>query len=73
MPVSSLTDPFIEDARDLLDTGFEHGGMLTLVGECEVEYDGRASSYLPPGERLITGPRTYINTPSSSPMRPSTP
>ncbi|WP_435079018.1 endonuclease NucS [Halococcus sp. AFM35] len=53
MLVSSLTQPAVEDALDLLTTGFESGGMLTLVGECEVEYDGRASSHLPPGERLV--------------------
>jgi RecB family endonuclease NucS len=53
MPVESLTDPLFEDALDLLDTGFEREGMLTLVGECEVEYDGRASSYLGMGERLV--------------------
>jgi RecB family endonuclease NucS len=53
MTVSSLTDPSVEDALDLLHTGFQHDGMLTLVGECEVEYDGRASSYLGPGERLV--------------------
>jgi RecB family endonuclease NucS len=53
MPVESLTDPLFEDALDLLDTGFEREGMLTLVGECEVEYDGRASSYLGLGERLV--------------------
>ena len=49
MPVSSLTNPPVEDALTLLDTGFEQDGMLTLIGECEVEYDGRASSYLGPG------------------------
>jgi RecB family endonuclease NucS len=53
MPVSSLTQPAVEDALDLLETGFERGGMLTLVGECEVDYEGRASSHLPPGERLV--------------------
>jgi RecB family endonuclease NucS len=53
MPISSLTDPSFEDALDLLETGFERGRMLTLVGRCEVDYDGRASSYLPPGERLV--------------------
>jgi RecB family endonuclease NucS len=53
MPVESLTDPLFEDALDLLAIGFEREGMLTLVGECEVEYDGRASSYLGPGERLV--------------------
>ena len=53
MPVSSLTHPTAEDSLDLLETGFESGGMVTLVGECEVDYDGRASSHLPPGERLV--------------------
>jgi RecB family endonuclease NucS len=53
MTVSTLTTPEPEDALALLETGFEHGGMLTLVGKCEVEYDGRASSYLPPGDRLV--------------------
>ncbi|WP_435079708.1 endonuclease NucS [Halococcus sp. AFM35] len=53
MPVSSLTHPAVENALDLLETGFECGGMITLVGECEVEYDGRASSHLPAGERLV--------------------
>ena len=27
--------------------------MVTLVGECEVDYDGRATSHLPLGERLV--------------------
>ena len=53
MPVSSFTDPSLEDVLALLETGFERGGMITLVGECEIEYDGRASSHLPPGERLV--------------------
>ena len=53
MPVKSLTNPLFEDALELLETGFERGGMITLIGECEVDYDGRASSYLPPGERLV--------------------
>ena len=53
MAIKSLTHPSAEDTLDLLTTGFERGGMLTLVGECEVDYDGRASSHLPPGERLV--------------------
>jgi RecB family endonuclease NucS len=53
MPVSSLTDPPLEKALTLLETGFERSGMLTLVGECEVDYDGRAASHLPLGERLV--------------------
>jgi hypothetical protein len=53
MPISSLTDPPLEEALTLLETGFKREGMLTLVGECEVEYDGRAASHLPLGERLV--------------------
>ncbi|EMA56396.1 endonuclease NucS [Halococcus thailandensis] len=53
MPVSTLTDPTLKDAHYLVDTGFEHGEMLTIVGKCEVDYDGRASSHLAPGERLV--------------------
>ena len=53
MPISSLTRPTVEDSLDLLETSFECDGMVTLVGECEVEYDGRASSHLPSGERLV--------------------
>lgn len=53
MPISSVPDPSVESALELINTGFERSAMLTLVGQCEVEYDGRASSYLGPGERLI--------------------
>ena len=53
MTVSTLTTPNPEDTLALIETGFENGGMLTIVGRCEVEYDGRASSYLPPGDRLV--------------------
>ncbi|WP_273837535.1 endonuclease NucS [Halococcus sp. PRR34] len=53
MPVSSVTNPTAEDALKRVESGFKQNAMLTLVGRCEVDYDGRASSYLPPGERLV--------------------
>lgn len=53
MPVSSLTEPTLEEALEVLEAGFEREAMVTLVGRCEVEYDGRASSFLPAGERLV--------------------
>ncbi|GAA0471055.1 endonuclease NucS (plasmid) [Halococcus dombrowskii] len=53
MPVSTLTDPTLKDAHYLVDTGLKHGEMLTIVGKCEVDYDGRASSHLASGERLV--------------------
>ena len=37
----------------MLESAIAMGGMATIVGECEVEHDGRASSYLPPGDRLV--------------------
>ena len=52
-PVLSLSDPSSEEALESLQLGFESDAMVTLVGKCEVEYDGRAASYLPPGERVI--------------------
>ena len=53
MPVSSISNPSPEDALRFLESGFERGVVITVVGECEVEYEGRAASYLPPGERFI--------------------
>lgn len=46
MTPSSLTAPDLEDALVLVEDGLEHEALLTLVGQCEVDYDGRASSYL---------------------------
>ena len=37
----------------MLELALASGAMVTIVGHCEVEYDGRASSYLAPGDRLI--------------------
>lgn len=53
MGVTSLIDPSVEDAVAILNSGFESETLLTVVGRCEVEYEGRAASYLPFGERLV--------------------
>lgn len=53
MPVSVVTQPTVQKAVEELQAGFETGAMVTIVGRCEVLYDGRASSYLGPGERLV--------------------
>ena len=37
----------------MLKPALAAGAMITIVGHCEVEYDGRASSYLAPGDRLV--------------------
>ena len=46
-------EPSPAEAVVVLESAIAMGGMVTIVGECEVEYDGRASSYLPPGDRLV--------------------
>lgn len=53
MTASTLTTPDPEDALALVENALERKALLTLVGQCEVNYDGRASSYLPPGDRLV--------------------
>jgi RecB family endonuclease NucS len=46
-------EPSPVEAVEVLESAIAMGGMVTIVGECEVEYDGRASSYLSPGDRLV--------------------
>ena len=49
----TLDDPDLDAAHALIEDAFERGRMLTIFGRCEVEYEGRASSYLGPGDRLV--------------------
>jgi RecB family endonuclease NucS len=46
-------EPTPAEAIEVLETALATGAMITIVGHCEVEYDGRASSYLAPGDRLV--------------------
>ncbi len=48
-----LEDPGLEDAAEFLRTGLSGHGLVVVVGACEVEYSGRASSYLGGGERVL--------------------
>ena len=45
--------PTAEEALDLLETGFDRGYLVVLLGRCRVEYDGRAASSLDAGNRLV--------------------
>ena len=49
----SLTRPSHEDALALVVDGIEAGALVTVVGRCTVEYEGRAESTLGPGERHV--------------------
>ena len=53
MSVTTLHRPTHRDALGLLETAFGDGRLVTVFGRCTVEYDGRASSSLGPGDRLI--------------------
>ena len=46
-------EPSPTEAVEVLESALAAGAMITIVGQCEVEYDGRASSYLPPGDQLV--------------------
>jgi len=46
-------EPSPVEAIEVLEPALAAGEMITIVGHCEVEYDGRASSYLAPGDRLV--------------------
>ncbi|WP_436932337.1 endonuclease NucS [Halosimplex halobium] len=45
--------PSHETARDLVADAIDAGALVTVVGRCTVDYEGRASSTLGPGERLV--------------------
>lgn len=49
----TLATPTASAARDFLRTAIERGALVTVFGRCTVEYDGRASSYLGPGDRHV--------------------
>jgi RecB family endonuclease NucS len=49
----TLTRPDHERAREAVTAGIEAGTLVTVVGRCTVEYEGRASSSLGPGERHV--------------------
>ncbi|RYJ12851.1 DUF91 domain-containing protein [Halogeometricum borinquense] len=53
MTATTLHRPTHRDALYLLEEAFGDGRMVTMFGRCTVEYDGRASSSLGPGERLV--------------------
>ncbi|MFB6297156.1 MAG: endonuclease NucS [Salinirussus sp.] len=51
--VRTQLHPDPETAQELVAGAFDRGVMATLFGRCTVEYEGRASSTLGPGDRLV--------------------
>ncbi|MFB6201684.1 MAG: endonuclease NucS [Halorhabdus sp.] len=48
-----VVEPSPATARERIARGVDRGELVTVVGRCTVEYDGRASSTLGPGDRLL--------------------
>lgn len=48
-----LIDPTFEDSEKVVKEGISGRRTLFLVGECSVEYVGRAKSTLEPGDRML--------------------
>jgi len=52
MPLTMKTNPTLSDAAELLEKAFRARELVLLVGDCRVDYEGRASSTLDWGERI---------------------
>jgi RecB family endonuclease NucS len=53
MKQTILEAPSLEDALSTVKSGISHKKLVILAGNCSVKYEGRASSSLGQGERLI--------------------
>lgn len=51
--VRALTDPDTNEAAEFVSGAVARGDLVTVFGRCIVDYDGRASSELGPGERHV--------------------
>ncbi|MFB6149600.1 MAG: endonuclease NucS [Halobacteriales archaeon] len=51
--VRTVRHPDPETALDVVETGIDDGQLVTVFGRCTVEYDGRATSTLGPGDRHV--------------------
>jgi len=52
-PVSTLENPTVEEAAEFIKAAVSEHKAIVLVGNCWVNYKGRASSKLEPGERIV--------------------
>jgi RecB family endonuclease NucS len=51
--VETVTRPDAETTKDRVAAALDREAMVTVFGRCTVDYDGRASSRLGPGDRLV--------------------
>lgn len=50
---TTLQQPTRDEAATHVEAAVSRGDLVTIFGRCTVEYDGRASSHLGPGERHV--------------------
>lgn len=53
MKTEMLVEPRLEEAVGLIKKALAEKSTLVIIGECRVDYEGRSSSRLEPGERVI--------------------
>lgn len=53
MGTEAYGDPKAEDVAEIVADGVRSGDTVVVFATCEVDYDGRASGYLGPGERVV--------------------
>ncbi|WP_299267724.1 endonuclease NucS [Halorientalis sp.] len=51
--VTALSSPTPATARKTVAAAIDREDVVSIFGNCTVEYEGRASSYLGPGDRLV--------------------
>jgi hypothetical protein len=51
--LEALTNPSLEEAHELVERAIREKRVALLVGQCIVNYVGRAGSVLPQGERIV--------------------
>ena len=52
-PVATIENPSVQEAAQFVKVAIAERKAVILVGNCWVDYNGRASSKLDPGERII--------------------
>ncbi|WP_435346560.1 endonuclease NucS [Haloarchaeobius sp. HRN-SO-5] len=52
--VATVVQPKLPEASQAIEEALDRGDLLTVFGRCTVDYEGRASSTLGPGDRHVT-------------------
>lgn len=55
MAVDAYSDPEPETVTETVEEAVQSGDIVVVFATCEVDYDGRASGYLGPGDRVVIG------------------